>query len=98
MKLNKIGIVVFLRLIIICIIPIALNVQIYWLYNLSFALLRGAILSFLISVTYYTIYLKELLEKLIILTHNFSTTSELVFNECADSTEVKDLLKTITSI
>lgn len=98
MKLNKIGIVVLLLIIIGCIIPIALNVNINWLYNLSFALLSGAILSFIISVTHYTIYLKESLEKLIILTHNFSTTSELAFNKYADSTEVKDLLKTITQI
>lgn len=98
MKINKIGMVILGIIIIGCIIPIALCDPKNWFYNLSFALLGGALLSFFICITNHSIYLKDNYEKLTVLTLKSSTTIALIFDEYEDSKNIKDFLKTVTAI
>ena len=98
MKINKIGMIVLGIIIIGCIIPIAISEQTHWLYNLSFALLSGALLSFFICLSNHIIYIKDSYEKLTIQVHDFSHTSALLICEFEHSKSITDFYKVTTQI
>lgn len=98
MKINKIGMVILGIIIIGCIIPIALCDPTNWFYNLSFALLGGALLSFFICIVNHVIYLKDSYEKLTMSVHDFSHTTALLYYEFEDSVNIKDFYRVITQI
>ena len=98
MKINKIGMLVLGIIIICCIIPIAISEKTHWLYNLSFALLGGALLSFFICISNHIINIKDSYEKLTMQVHDFSHKSSLLICEFESANNPTAFCRVITQI
>lgn len=97
MKINKIGIIVLIVIIIACSLLVVYS-PVEWLKELSSALLGGALLSLFICIVNHAVYLKSSYEKVTIKTHDFSIKAALAFNLYEESDNILDFFKTISQI
>lgn len=97
MKINKIGIIVLIVIIIACTLLVVYS-PVEWLKELSDALLGGALLSLFICIVNHAVYLKSSYEKVTIKTHDFSIKAALAFNLYEESDNILDFFKTISQI
>lgn len=97
MKINKIGIIVLIVIIIACSLLVVYS-PVEWLKELSSALLGGALLSFFLCAVNHSIYVKECYEKLTMKVYAMSIEEELILKEHENSSDNIDFQRTITKI
>lgn len=97
MKINKIGIIVLIVIIIACSLLVVYS-PVEWLKELSSALLGGALLSLFICIVNHAVYLKSSYEKVTIKTYDFSIKAALAFNLYEESDNILDFFKTISQL